>query len=74
MLQYLAPTLQLFLGVFVFGEPMGVLRWVGFSMVWVALLIFTADSIAAHRRRSAEGSLTSAEESVVLAEETGSRA
>jgi chloramphenicol-sensitive protein RarD len=51
MLQYLAPTLQLFLGVFVFGEPMGALRWVGFSMVWVALLIFTVDSIAAHSRR-----------------------
>jgi chloramphenicol-sensitive protein RarD len=51
MLQYIAPTIQLFLGVVVFGEPMGVLRWVGFSLVWVALAIFTADSVAAYRRR-----------------------
>jgi chloramphenicol-sensitive protein RarD len=51
MLQYIAPTIQLFLGVVVFSEPMGALRWVGFSLVWVALAIFTADSVAAYRRR-----------------------
>jgi chloramphenicol-sensitive protein RarD len=51
MLQYIAPTIQLFLGVMVFSEPMGAVRWVGFSLVWVALAIFTADSVAAYRRR-----------------------
>jgi chloramphenicol-sensitive protein RarD len=51
MLQYIAPTIQLFLGVVVFSEPMGALRWIGFSLVWVALAIFTADSVAAYRRR-----------------------
>jgi chloramphenicol-sensitive protein RarD len=52
LLQYLAPTLQLALGVTLFGEPMGTLRWVGFSLVWLALIIFTADSVAAMRRRN----------------------
>jgi chloramphenicol-sensitive protein RarD len=67
MLQYIAPTIQLFVGVFVFSEPMGAVRWIGFSLVWVALAIFTVDSVVAHRRRPSplpEGSLTSTEESL----------
>ena len=51
LLQYIAPTVQLILGVALFDERMGVYRWVGFSLVWVALTIFTIDSLAAHRRR-----------------------
>ena len=50
LLQYLAPTLQFALGVFLFHEPMPPMRWVGFGMVWLALVMFTAESIA-HRRR-----------------------
>ncbi len=56
MLQYIAPTLQFLLGVVVFGEPMTVTRWVGFSLVWLALLIFTVESvISSSRRTSGEG-------------------
>lgn len=51
LLQYIAPTVQLILGVALFDEQMGVYRWVGFSLVWVALTIFTVDSLSAHRRR-----------------------
>jgi chloramphenicol-sensitive protein RarD len=51
LLQYLAPTIQFALGVLVFDEPMPTLRWVGFGLVWLALVIFTAESLA-HRRRS----------------------
>ncbi len=53
LLQYIAPTIQLILGVTLFGEPMGSLRWVGFSLVWLALGMFTLDSLAARRRRAA---------------------
>jgi chloramphenicol-sensitive protein RarD len=74
MLQYIAPTIQLFLGVFVFHEPMGAVRWIGFSLVWVALTIFTVDSTLAHRRTHrlspAEESVTPAEGSLV-SEATG---
>jgi chloramphenicol-sensitive protein RarD len=51
LLQYIAPTVQLALGVVLFDERMGAYRWVGFSLVWVALAIFTIDSVAAHQRR-----------------------
>ncbi len=41
LLQYLAPTFQFLLGVFYFGESMSVGRWVGFGLVWLALMILT---------------------------------
>ena len=50
LLQYLAPTIQFALGVFLFDEPMPTLRWLGFSLVWLALVIFTVESVN-HRRR-----------------------
>lgn len=50
LLQYLAPVLQFGFGVFYFGEDMPTGRWVGFALVWVALLGFTWDALR-HRRR-----------------------
>jgi chloramphenicol-sensitive protein RarD len=52
ILQYLGPVLQFLLGVVVFGEPMPPARLVGFGMVWIALMIFTADMVKDARRRS----------------------
>lgn len=43
VLMYLTPTLQFLWGVLVVGEDMPVERWVGFGLVWLALLVFTAD-------------------------------
>jgi chloramphenicol-sensitive protein RarD len=50
LLQYLAPTIQLAIGVVWFDEPMGADRWIGFSLVWIALAIFTLDSLLSARR------------------------
>lgn len=50
LLQYLAPVIQFALGVLVFREDMPPGRWIGFGLVWVALVIFTAEAIN-HRRR-----------------------
>ncbi len=49
MLQYLTPVLQLLLGLFVFHEHMPVARWIGFALVWVALVIFTVDGLRTSR-------------------------
>ncbi|HET7432621.1 MAG TPA: EamA family transporter RarD [Nocardioides sp.] len=51
LLQYLAPILQFALGVLYFGEDMPAGRWAGFLLVWVALVIFTVESLR-HRRRT----------------------
>jgi chloramphenicol-sensitive protein RarD len=45
LLQYIAPTLQFLLGVTLLGEPMSPARWVGFTLIWVALALFTMDSL-----------------------------
>lgn len=50
MLQYLAPVLQFALGVFVLNEPMPPSRWFGFALVWLALMIFTVDTLRARRK------------------------
>ncbi|AUS79129.1 EamA family transporter RarD [Actinoalloteichus sp. AHMU CJ021] len=50
MLQYLAPTLMLVYGLVVDGEPMSAARWSGFGIVWLALLVFTVDSLLSSRR------------------------
>ena len=50
LLQYLAPTIQFALGLLVFHEAMPASRWIGFGLVWVALVIFTVEALN-HRRR-----------------------
>jgi chloramphenicol-sensitive protein RarD len=52
LLQYIAPTIQFLIGVTVFREPMPAARWIGFSLVWLALVLLTVDSLAARRRRT----------------------
>ncbi|MDT0183622.1 EamA family transporter RarD [Microbacterium sp. ARD31] len=51
LLQYLAPTIQFALGLLVFDEPMPASRWIGFSLVWVALAIFTVEAVNLRRRQ-----------------------
>jgi len=50
VLQYLAPILQFVFGLTIFGEQMSTARWIGFVMVWAALVIFTLDGLANRRR------------------------
>ena len=54
LLQYIAPTLQFLVGVLIFDEPMTFARWIGFCLVWLALTIFTVESVVASRRRTAD--------------------
>jgi chloramphenicol-sensitive protein RarD len=43
LLQYLSPTIQLALGVWIFGEPFDRARLVGFAFIWSALALYTLD-------------------------------
>lgn len=49
ILQYIAPTMQLAIGVLVYGESFGSQRLMGFSLVWAALMIFVVEGVMAHR-------------------------
>jgi len=50
-IQYLTPFLQFLVGAFVLHEAMPPERWLGFALVWTALVIFSVDLVAAERRR-----------------------
>ena len=43
LVQYLAPVLQLIIGVWLLHEAMPPERWLGFGIVWIALAILTID-------------------------------
>ena len=49
-LQYLAPTGQFLLAIFVLGEHMSPDRWISFGCIWVALAIYSFDTWRASRR------------------------
>ncbi|GAB3041848.1 EamA family transporter RarD [Sediminivirga luteola] len=53
LMQYIAPFCQFLLAVFVFRETMDTGRWIGFSLVWLALVLLTADMIRTNRRARA---------------------
>jgi chloramphenicol-sensitive protein RarD len=50
LLNYIAPIMQFIVGVLVFHEAMSTMRWAGFGLVWLALVIFTWDSMNRRRR------------------------
>ncbi|WP_426938739.1 EamA family transporter RarD [Pseudarthrobacter sp. S3] len=52
LLQYVAPLLQFIVALVVFQEAMTVSRWIGFGVVWLALLLLTADMLRATRKNS----------------------
>lgn len=51
LIQFITPVMQLLVGVLVLGEHMSAARWVGFAIVWVALVVLTVDTLMSLRRR-----------------------
>ena len=52
LLQYFAPVLQFVVALVVFKEAMTPDRWVGFGVVWLALLVLTVDMLLTARKSS----------------------
>ncbi|MCI9889554.1 EamA family transporter RarD [Micrococcales bacterium 31B] len=63
--QYITPVMQFLLGLLYFQEPMPLTRLVGFSLVWLGIMVLTYDSIRAWRkiqqRRAAESEVSATE-------------
>lgn len=53
LIQYLSPSLQFLLGVFLFHEPMDAGRLVAFGFIWGALLVYSAEGLWRARRPEA---------------------
>lgn len=52
LLQYFAPVLQFIVALTVFKEAMTTDRWIGFGVVWLALLVLTVDMLRAARKNA----------------------
>ncbi len=48
-MQYAVPTINFVLGVIVYDESLPALRVAGFGLVWIALIVFTTDTIRSLR-------------------------
>ena len=57
LLQYIAPTIQFLLGVFLYHEPFSRRQMIGFAIVWTALTVFSLDSLRAHGWSRSAGAL-----------------
>jgi len=53
LFQYLAPSVQLLIGVAIYGEPFGGARAASFALIWAGLALYSADAFRAGRRGSA---------------------
>lgn len=51
LLQYIAPTIQFFIGIWIYQEPFSAERLIGFVIIWIALLIYSGESLAHFRRQ-----------------------
>jgi len=49
LLQYVAPTLQFLIGIYLYREPFEPSHLIGFSIVWLALVIFWVENFLANR-------------------------
>jgi chloramphenicol-sensitive protein RarD len=50
LLQYINPTIQILIGVYLYGEPFPQARLIGFGIIWVALLIYTLEGFLNRRK------------------------
>lgn len=44
LLQYIAPTLQFLVGVWIYREPFSLQRFIGFAVIWTALALYMIES------------------------------
>lgn len=65
ILQYIAPTIQFLLGLFVFGESFGRDQLIGFSFIWIALLVYASEGLWFNHRKTSSSPM---EEIPTLAE------
>ena len=52
LLQYIAPTIQFLLGVYVYKEAFSAANLIGFSLIWIALIIYSFDSVRFQRSKT----------------------
>ena len=52
ILQYLAPTIQFLIAIFIYNEPFNRAQFIGFTFIWMALIVYTFESYRFNRRNT----------------------
>ena len=63
LIQYFSPFASFLLGIFVFHEEMPLSRWIGFGLIWIAIVFLTVDVFLARGRSRSR--LLEAEETAI---------
>lgn len=53
LIQYVGPTMQLLLGVWLYHEPFGAVRAIGFGLIWAALALYSGHGLLAYWKPTA---------------------
>ena len=60
LVQYISPTMQFVLGVWLFHEPLAPARMMAFALIWAALAVYSAEGLWRSRQRPAAAAVTAA--------------
>ena len=52
ILQYLPPTMQFFIGIFVYGEELSVQKLISFSIIWAAVAVFCYSAVVSMKKQN----------------------
>ena len=52
ILQYLPPTMQFFIGIFVYGEQLSIQKLISFIIIWIAVIVFCYSAITSMKKQS----------------------
>ena len=53
--EYIAPSITLILGIFLFKEPFDLIQFSAFVVIWIGLIFFTYGEFADMKKRKAGG-------------------
>jgi len=58
-IQYIAPTFQFLLGVYLYKEEFSFDKLIGFSFIWLALILYSYENLYFHKFRKTSGTKSS---------------
>jgi chloramphenicol-sensitive protein RarD len=51
-IQYIAPTLQFLIGIYLYNEDFSLEKLIGFGFIWLALIVYSSENIYFHKHKS----------------------
>ena len=52
ILQYLPPTMQFFVGIFIYNEPLSIEKLISFIIIWIAVAVFCYSAVTSMKKYS----------------------